>query len=87
MASSVGTLLMNENNRLFRDPPLLTRRIRCKESLNRARRTVYFSGVVGVVIFDYWKSFRNLTEGTAEYKETEHIVNARNAQRIYRLCE
>lgn len=65
----------------------MTRRIRCKESLNRARRTVYFSGVVGVVIFDYWKSFRNLTEGTAEYKETEHIVNARNAQRIYRLCE
>lgn len=48
---------------------------------------MYFSGVMGVVIFDYWKSFRNLTEGTAEYKETEHIVNARNAQRIYRLCE
>ena len=48
---------------------------------------MYFSGVVGVVIFDYWKSFRNLTEGPEEYKETEHIVNARNAQRIYRLCE
>lgn len=61
--------------------------MRFHDSINRVNRTVYFGGIVGVVIYDYWKSFRKVTEGTEEYKRVEHEVNTRNAQRVFRLCE
>ena len=58
-----------------------------QDARGQVSRTFYFLGNMSLLVFDYWYSFRKLEVGTPEYEEMEHVVNQRNADRLFKICE
>ena len=61
--------------------------LKVSDAMERVSRTTYFLGNAGIIVYDYWHSFRKVDSGTPEYEALEHKINERTAKRIFRICE
>ena len=80
-----GLFLIKRENRYFRLSPLFS--LKVSDAMERVSRTTYFLGNAGIIVYDYWYSFRKVDRGTPEYEALEHEINERTAKRLFRICE
>ena len=82
-----GSVSHKTGESVFQVVSFLIFSLKVSDAMERVSRTTYFLGNAGIIVYDYWYSFRKVDRGSPEYEALEHEINERTAKRLFRICE